>query len=141
MIELEGTFSQAKKIKTFVQFAGKVMNNIEQFRPKISPRVQIKTNQEAQKLKSQELELQKVVKRDLSSVEKMFKLAEWNRGLKRKRAYSSEHKKVIFFFDKGKFHDENLIPSYDQNYLIRKMKANRIYKNWSEWRCDMQLII
>lgn len=56
-----------------------------------------------------------VYTKKLTSVEKMFKLAEWNKGRRRKRSYSTEHGKHISTFDQNECNslDKHLIPSYD----------------------------
>ena len=79
---------------------------------------------------------------EMTPLQRMFKLAEWNKGLARKKVYSAECDKVVNRFDNDKkIINENLIPSLDQNYLIRKLKAVRRTKNWVEWRCDMCQIL
>lgn len=56
----------------------------------------------------------------------MFKYAKWNKGLKTKRAYSAQHKKVVQTFDHDcKICDKGLIPSHNQDYYVRQLKAKR----------------
>lgn len=109
--------------------------------PKISPKRQIENLCKNHKCKEQK-KLEVVnVKREPTEIDKMYQLATWNKGMRRKREYSAELQKVISSFESGcKIIDPRLIPSHDQNYLVRKLKTKRRNKHWVEWRCDMSKI-
>ena len=71
-------------------------------------------------------------------MERMWKLAEWNKGMKRTTVLSEDRKKIKITFDNDKtIAKDNLIPSFDQNSLVRKLKSRRTNKGWTEWKCDL----